>query len=160
MNISFTVPLQRAWDRMVRMLFRPFALQNWIVVGFAAFLSEYLSHALGGRYSWREKHDETTRQAARRIADFFQHPMWGPTIIAIVVCAALLFILFLWLTSRGRFVFLDNVVRERRRHRGAVEAVPSTRQLAVRVLFARVPRVHRRGRDDRVAPDPGVRGGI
>jgi hypothetical protein len=113
MNISFTVPLQRAWDRMMRMLFRPFALQNWLVVGFAAFLSEYLSHALGGRYSWRERHDETTQHAVHRIAEFFHHPIWGPTIIAIVVCVALLSILLLWLTSRGRFVFLDNVVHER-----------------------------------------------
>ena len=52
----------RAWDRMVAdACSGPFALQNWIVVGFAAFLSEYLSHALGGRYSWR---DETRRDDA------------------------------------------------------------------------------------------------
>ena len=41
MPISLAVPLQRAWGRMERMLFRPFRLRTWFVLGFAAFLSEY-----------------------------------------------------------------------------------------------------------------------
>jgi hypothetical protein len=113
MNISFSAPLQRAWDRMMRMLFRPFTLEKWLVVGFAAFLSEYFSHALGGRYSWRERHDPNARHALRQIAEFLQHPTWGPVIIVIVACVALISIVLMWLTSRGRFVFLDDVVRER-----------------------------------------------
>ena len=113
MNVSFGLPLQRSWDRMVRMLFRPFAIGKWFVLGFAAFLSEYLSHAAGGRYSYHTKTDEPTRHAVHAIVEFLRHPVWGPVILVIVICSALLSIVFLWVTSRGRFIFLDDVVRER-----------------------------------------------
>ncbi|MCC6579058.1 MAG: hypothetical protein IT440_01350 [Phycisphaeraceae bacterium] len=39
MHISVTDPISRAWEHMVAMLFRPFDLGKWFVLGFVAFLA-------------------------------------------------------------------------------------------------------------------------
>ena len=39
MQISFVEPLSRAWERMRRMLFSPFELGRWLVLGFSAWLA-------------------------------------------------------------------------------------------------------------------------
>ena len=36
MTIRYVQPLTRAWDRMVHILFQPFDLAKWLVIGFAA----------------------------------------------------------------------------------------------------------------------------
>lgn len=115
MNVSYTMPLQQSWSRMVRMLFRPFRLETWLTLGFAAFLSEYLSHAGGGgKASWRgHVHEGPAREVVRRVAEFLLHPLWGPLIIAVIALGILVALICLWISARGKFVFLDDVVHER-----------------------------------------------
>src|SRR5690348_13811658 len=114
MPISLFDPLQRAWERMVRMLFRPFQARTWFVLGFAAFLSEFLSGGTATHYGWHGhgghwSHDEV----AGRIHEWLSEP--GIIVAAVCVGAVALIaaIALLWVSCRGRFIFLDDVVHER-----------------------------------------------
>lgn len=119
MNISYFEPLSRGWDRMKKALFQPFDLNKWFVVGFTAFLAGLTNHRGGGNGSsgskWRGKPDLDD------IADFpseawdwlMNHPGWFSLILFGLVFFISLAILFIWLSSRGKFMFLDNVVHDK-----------------------------------------------
>ncbi len=40
MNISPIEPISQAWNHMVRILFKPFEIKKWFVLGFCAFLAQ------------------------------------------------------------------------------------------------------------------------
>lgn len=116
MNLSFTQPLQRSWSRMVRMLFRPFVFGKWLTLGFAAFLSEGLGRSWKSGYSWRDHHrgvSPATSEGLHRVAEFLSHPVWGMLVILALSAAFVIILTLLWVNSRGRFIFLDDVVHER-----------------------------------------------
>jgi hypothetical protein len=114
MEISFKVPLQRAWDRARRMLFTPFALERWVALGFAAFLSEWLTGGAGhGGGRWRTGDHWAGREALDRVSGVLHDPVWLPLIIGIVVLVVAILLVFQYIGSRGKFVFLDDVVCER-----------------------------------------------
>lgn len=117
MNIAFIAPLQRAWGRMERMLFRPFRIETWLVMGFAAFLSELFHGGAGGTYG-RHYHGhggpgEIPHAIFRRVWEFLQDP--AMLVLAIVggIVVLTIVIVLQWVSCRGRFIFLDNVVYER-----------------------------------------------
>ncbi len=127
-QMSLSTPLRRGWDRMVRMLFRPFDLSKWLVVGFAAWLAglagggfSYGFHGGGSSGSgdhWRGAGDGGDGWDA--LADLREgwewvlaHELVAGLIVAGVLAALALMFLVLWVSSRGKFVFLDNVVHER-----------------------------------------------
>jgi len=117
MNVSYTGPLQQSWSRMMRMLFQPFRLEFWLTVGFAAFLAN-LTHGGGGGgggkgFSFKGRPHVPFPEVARHVADFLLSPVWGPVVIAIAVCGIIFGLVLLWICSRGKFIFLDNVMRER-----------------------------------------------
>jgi len=132
MNISYGQPLERAWQRMKTALFQPFRLSKWFVVGFAAWLAHLADGGAGGgpgniRGSWGRKDFDASElgELPGRIWEWLMaNPLWTALIVTgiLVVIAIILFLL--WLSSRGRFVFLENVVRDEaqisdpwRRHR-------------------------------------------
>src|SRR6266436_5888573 len=98
---------------MQRMLFSPFRLDFWLVLGFAAFLSEY--RWWGSTGSHRSFHDhgrEFPHEVLRRVVDFFSHPLGLTLILCVALIALTAFVLVTWIGSRGKFIFLDNVARE------------------------------------------------
>lgn len=116
MNVSFVDPMRSAWQRMVRVLFRPFSLSKWFVLGFAAFLSEGLTHGGSGQSSFRHRAGGGVPDVSgvlERLAEFFRHPVWGAVALVVLTLACIVFLLLLWVNSRGRFIFLDDVVHER-----------------------------------------------
>ena len=117
MNLSFVEPIRTAWQRMVRVLFRPFSPGKWFVLGFAAFLSEGLSHGVGGQSSFRHRTGgggvPDVTDVLERLAEFFRHPIWGAVALIVLTFVCIAFLLLLWVNSRGRFIFLDDVVHER-----------------------------------------------
>lgn len=119
MNVSYFGSAQRSWDRARRMLFLPFRVETWLLVGFAAFLSELLSGGGGGgggggRGGLKMKDGgESLREVVDKARDFFQDPFWMGIILWVVAGAVALGVLLLWIGSRGKFVFLDAIVRER-----------------------------------------------
>ena len=113
MNLSFSIPLKQAWERMTRMLFRPFRLETWLVLGFAAFLSEFLSGRSGSAGSWRSHHNPALHGVARGVEAFLLHPVWTGIVLVLLSFAVVAVIVVHWLSCRGRFVFLHNVVEEK-----------------------------------------------
>lgn len=119
MNINYFDALSRAWNRMVTALFRPFDLGKWFVVGFTAFLAGLLDTPGGGgggsRHRLHRHNDFGDVLAFPSIAwDWLMdHPFWFTLIIIGVILFIIILIVLTWLSSRGKFMFLDNVVHNR-----------------------------------------------
>jgi hypothetical protein len=119
MTIQFIDPLSRAIARTKRELFRPFDLKKWFVIGFAAFLAGLTDFGFPGlpssSVSKRSKFEvEDILSFPQRAWDWLgNHPGWAIVIgIAIFLCLVVGTILT-WLSSRGKFIFLDNIIRSR-----------------------------------------------
>ena len=117
MVIQYIPPFYRAWKRMELILFKPFNLGKWFALGFTAFLAELLRTGRGGGMNYINKGDldwdEFFELPWRIIEWLSQHPIWTVLIIVGVVIAIVLFVVLAWLSSRGMFMFLDNVVHNR-----------------------------------------------
>jgi hypothetical protein len=101
---------------MERMLFRPFRIETWLVMGFAAFLSEFMSGSTGGGGVSHDSHPGRSawgRAVAHRVLTFVQDPAMLALVVVCTVAAIAIGIVLLWVSCRGRFIFLDNVVHER-----------------------------------------------
>lgn len=117
-KIEIFEPFGRALDLTKLILFQPFDFTKWMVIGFAAFLAGL---ADGTRFGFPNfgsgdfKGDATTRNVADAQALM---PWVTAGIIAVVaVIVVVMILLFMWLGSRGRFMFIDCIVR----NRGAIE---------------------------------------
>ncbi|MEM6823426.1 MAG: hypothetical protein AAF558_15975, partial [Verrucomicrobiota bacterium] len=121
LSISVFRPLAQAWERMKAILFDPFDLQKWLVLGFSCFLAELASYAsnLGGNSSGDFSSNSGGNNNLGALGDFWTQ--WGPAISVVVIViaiAALLLLIaigvvLLWVSCRGHFVFVDNVVHNR-----------------------------------------------
>jgi len=116
MPIAYLEPLGRAWERMKQALFKPFDLHKWFVVGFNAFLAGLADGWNGGGGS-RGGHGTTFREfldfPGRAWEWLNQHPGWFVAIVFITAAAVVIGVVILWLSSRGKFMFLANVVHNR-----------------------------------------------
>jgi hypothetical protein len=120
MAISYSRPLSLGWDRMKRFLFQPFDLGRWMVLGFTAWLAGLADGNGGGNEGLRISRDidddgvggflEGVRDG---VAEFFAHDIAVLLVVGIVIAALVIGVLVLWLSSRGRFMFLDNLVHRR-----------------------------------------------
>ncbi|MFO7734029.1 MAG: hypothetical protein R6X21_10325 [Candidatus Aminicenantes bacterium] len=116
MTIHFMEPLNRAWERMKLALFKPFDLHKWMVFGFSAFLAGLMDVHNGSSGS-RSGRDLTFRE----FLDFPQngwtwlmdHPGWAIAILFAAVVLIVLIVALTWVSSRGVFMFIDNVVRNK-----------------------------------------------
>jgi hypothetical protein len=118
MNIEYLEPLSRGWDRMKKALFKPFDLRKWCVVGFTAFLAGLTEWHGGGSHRW------TPQVGGNGWREFFHfpvearewladNPLWATLILIGVVALVILSVILTWLSSRGKFMFLDNVTHDR-----------------------------------------------
>jgi len=114
MRIAYLEPFERAWARMKLALFRPFDLHKWFVVGFNAFLAG-LVESRNGSVGERGRGDMTFREFLdlpnKAWAWLTSHPGWFIAIGIIAVVVIAVGVTLLWLSSRAKFMFLDNVVR-------------------------------------------------
>ncbi|MCF7956535.1 MAG: hypothetical protein K9M75_12090 [Phycisphaerae bacterium] len=106
-SISVTDPISEAIERTKLILFSPFEMSKWFVIGFCAFLA-YLGQQGSPNFSYSKE----TRNY-REIPDTVSaHLPLIITIAAIVVVLIIAFAaLFCWLSSRGRFMFLHCVAK-------------------------------------------------
>ncbi len=116
MNIEYFEPLSRGWNRMKTALFKPFDLTKWFVVGFSAFLAG-LADWNGGSGSSHWGDDGSFRdfiEFPKRAWEWLMdNPGWFIAIVFFVVLAIAIGITFTWLSSRGMFMFLDNVAHDK-----------------------------------------------
>ncbi len=119
MNIQYIEPLSGAWQRMKKALFQPFDLAKWFTVGFTAFLA----HLLDGGSSGGGNSNIGKRSKAD-LDDLFNfpgvawewlndNPVWFTLIIMGLAFLFIVGIILTWLSSRGKFMFLDNVVHNK-----------------------------------------------
>jgi hypothetical protein len=118
MQISFVEPLSRAWERMRRMLFAPFELARWLVLGFSAWLAGLATGGWGGNLAGNasdrlDKGNVLSSELRDLVDTIANHPIWTSLALVAVVIAVAVLIALLWVSSRGKLIFLDNVVHQR-----------------------------------------------
>jgi len=114
--VSITDPIQPAIAHARRILFEPFSARKWFVLGFAAFLAQL---GEGGSYNYNGNPFDRSPSGAS--PDFSPVTGWIATHLPLVIAlGVILFVailalmaLFQWLGSRGQFILLDGVVRDR-----------------------------------------------
>ncbi|MBD3237714.1 MAG: hypothetical protein GF330_13505, partial [Candidatus Eisenbacteria bacterium] len=124
-SVRYVDPLARAWARSKGLLFRPFSFSLWFVLGFTAWLARLWENAgFWGSKSWRESiqvHDQDWGTHFHGHGDVDLTEMLGISglaaglVLLLIVGALVLAILIAWLSSRGEFMFLDNIVHLRSR---------------------------------------------
>jgi hypothetical protein len=116
-KISVTAPVSQALDRVKRMLFQPFDIGKWFVIGFCAWLAS-LGEAGGSfngnfrsgvncpsdaAHSFRAFMDQTTHYVMQNLHWII------PAAVALLVLGLAWGMLLTWLNSRGQFMFLHCV---------------------------------------------------
>ena len=121
MQISYSKPLDHAWRRMTALLFHPFDLGRWFVLGFTAWLAQLAGGTSGGDSGKFQIFDDWDEPFFRdwfsvgfeNVRDFFDHP-WAFMLAGMILLVILtVWLVFLWISSRGHFMFLDNLVHSR-----------------------------------------------
>ena len=119
--ISVIDPIGPAFEKVKTILFRPFDLGKWFVIGFCAWLA-YLGSGGGGGGGGGGPHWNAPHEQQAKIAEginaakeyFLDNLFW---IIPVVVIGAVIIIgiglLIAWLNSRGRFMFLHCVAENK-----------------------------------------------
>jgi hypothetical protein len=111
MGLSVIEPIEPAMARMRRVLFVEADLAKWLTLGFCAFLADLPSGGGGGAgpQAGIPGPGDDLGEAGRFL---LQHLpiviLIGGSILVVIVAIV---VLFTWLSSRGRFMFLDGVAR-------------------------------------------------
>ncbi len=122
MEISVTQPLERAWDRMMQVCFRPFDAAKWFTLGFCAWLAALGS---GGGFNGGGGGNDNSSGGGgggQQVLELINRGLAWCAEHALLVTAgvALVFLIILgisalvqWLRSRGDFMFIDGIVKDR-----------------------------------------------
>lgn len=122
-NVGVVLPVSRAFDRTQKILFRPFDLYRWLAIGFTAWLASLGENWSGGGGGGGGR----GRGGVQRLDGFDPRELWDeartyaadnftwliPAVILGILVIFALGLLVLWLSSRGRFMFLHNVALDR-----------------------------------------------
>ena len=125
-RISVIAPIAVAWRHMVFILFRTFDIGKWFAMAFSGWLA-CLGEGHGGFSTnwnwksdqgdtpWNELNRETIQQTLEEVRMFLvpyrQLMAWALPAAAVMIL--LFLVVGLWIRSRGKFMFLDNVVHNR-----------------------------------------------
>ncbi len=109
-------PFEDGYTIMKAILFQPFDLTKWLVIGFAAFIAGHFT--AGGGFSppmnWHPP-GSAMRSGADTTGFDLQHHfgLFSGLIIGLVIFCVVLVLVFMWIKARGVFVFTDCIVRNR-----------------------------------------------
>lgn len=117
-GISVTRPVGEAIERAKSVLFRPFDPGKWLVIGFCAWLA-FLGEGGGGggggfnAGNWSGHDGHGPREVIERALRFIMENLWwlAPLAAGIILISLAIWIVLLWLSSRGQFMFLHCVAR-------------------------------------------------
>jgi hypothetical protein len=123
MRIRYLEPLTRAIDRSIEICFRPFDLGKWFVLGFACWLARLTQGGGGGGGSvpmppMGDREAEGASAVPAWLESIGPEMFLGGAVLFVVLgCAAVFLLVILpllvWLSSRGDFIFLDDVVHNK-----------------------------------------------
>ena len=112
-RIEIFKPFGEAFELMKKILFQPFELKKWLVIGFAAWLASFGAGGGGiGNFNYPDNRREGAQKFNETISQIPQ-PVLITGICVLICVVLLLIVLFAWLRARGRFIFVDCVVRNR-----------------------------------------------
>jgi len=87
-------------------------LKKWLVIGFAAWLANLGGSGGGADFNYPDNRREEVQKLTETIGQMRQPVLI--TGICVLICVVLLLIVpFAWLRARGRFIFVDCMVRNR-----------------------------------------------
>jgi hypothetical protein len=105
---------------MKNILWRPFDLAKWLVLGFSCWLAGLADGAGGGGWKWIAdendfpgRHNFSTGHGSYE--DVGEALIWLPLIFVVIMAVAAILVLILWLSSRAKLIYLDNVAHNRAR---------------------------------------------
>jgi hypothetical protein len=115
LNVSVIDPISPAIERVKTILFRPFDLRKWFVIGFCAWLA-YLGKGGGGggggpNFRRGGEPGEALHEAKEFVLDNLHWII--PVAVVAVLVGIILWLVFTWLSSRGRFMFLHCVAQNK-----------------------------------------------
>jgi len=116
-DISVIEPLNAALARVRLMLFQPFDLGRWFIIGFCAWLA-HLGEQGGYSFNYRNNSSDFHGRPMEHFRDMYDQARefvlanlaWlVPLAVLVVVLLIAWTVLILWLSSRGKFMFLHCV---------------------------------------------------
>lgn len=105
--VAYIAPLEAGWERMKGLLFRPFDLGRWMVIGFTAWLASLGEGGGSPNFNFGDS------PKGAHGAGHFLHAHMGIILVVGAVILAVAFaigIVLTWINARGRFMFLDNAM--------------------------------------------------
>jgi len=120
-RVSVIDPVTPAIDRVKLILFRPFDLGKWFIIGFCAWLAYLGPGGPGGGnpgggggppYNMSNRHgEEQIKETVQSVRYYVSNNIdWIiPVTVVVIVLIILIGFLVAWLNSRGRFMFLHCV---------------------------------------------------
>jgi hypothetical protein len=115
-TVSVTEPVGQAIERVKRELFRPFDLGKWFTIGFCAWLAHLGEAGANFNYSFG------SRRGVGNVREQFEH-VWAyvvanltwilPLAIALAFIGLAVWVVVMWVSSRGKFMFLHCVALEK-----------------------------------------------
>ena len=120
--IDFTRAFETAWERTLVLLFRPFDPGKWCVIGLSAFLAGLLGGGRGANFSTHRPGNflSMNRDTMKASVHHAVASLWALQtgvivflVVVFVVVSLMMIVLLYWLGTRGQFLLLDNVVRNR-----------------------------------------------
>jgi hypothetical protein len=109
-KIEIFKPFGEAFELMKKILFQPFDLKKWFVIGFAAWLASLGGG--GGSFNYPSDREEVKKELNDAISQI-PHSILVTGVVLVIVVVLVLIVLFAWLRARGGFMFIDCIVKNR-----------------------------------------------
>jgi hypothetical protein len=115
LNVSVIDPISPAFERVKTILFSPFDLGKWFVIGFCAWLAYLGKGGGGGGGGPNFKGGGEPEEAFHTAKEFVLANLhWIiPVAVTAVLVGIILWLVLTWLSSRGRFMFLHCVAQNK-----------------------------------------------
>jgi hypothetical protein len=107
-KIEIFKPFGEAFELMKRILFQPFDVKKWFVIGFAA----WLANLGGGGFNYQYNRREDVQKLNEAVSQI-PHPILVIGVCVLISLVLVLIVLFAWLRARGGFMFIDCIVKNR-----------------------------------------------
>lgn len=118
-SVSVVDPISPAMSRVKKVLFSPFDLRKWFAIGFCAWLSSCGETGGGnGNFNYSNRNSTDRGDLREGLENAWQYVLdnliWIlPVIIGLILFGVGIWLLALWLNSRGKFMLLHCVARNR-----------------------------------------------
>ena len=110
-KIEIFKPFGEAFELMKKILFQPFELKKWFVIGFAAWLAN-LGAGGGGNFNYPDSEHKEAHKFNEAIGQIPQ-PILITGVCVLICLILVIIVVFAWLRARGRFMLVDCIVRNR-----------------------------------------------